>query len=209
MCKIYVRIHFGILNTFTHLTHYQTTNFSIFQTERVCRRQFQLWQKRQKVIQIGRKHCGKTLWVKEKLLVTSNFSFTHSVSQRLVSLGRQKVSLCGNGLTITLTFVSIDLFCGECAARSARTYVQSDLDLHSPDRCHLNPPFLHHPILSFIDPEEIPFWKRCGKRGNTGNSCFLLFPQCFNSYQNKFQIFSHIYFGICKSFTLDFFKTFL
>ena len=39
----------------------------------------------------------KTLWVKEKLLVTSNFSFSHSVFKRLVSQGRQKVSLCGNG----------------------------------------------------------------------------------------------------------------
>ena len=40
----------------------------------------------------------KTLWEKEKLLVTSNFSFSHSVFKRLVSQGRQKVSLCGNGL---------------------------------------------------------------------------------------------------------------
>ena len=47
------------------------------------------------VIQTGRKHCGK----KEKLLVTSNFSFSHSVFKRLVSQGRQKASLCGNGLT--------------------------------------------------------------------------------------------------------------
>ena len=40
----------------------------------------------------------ETLWEKEKLLVTSNFSFSHSVFKRLVSQGRQKVSLCGNGL---------------------------------------------------------------------------------------------------------------
>ena len=40
----------------------------------------------------------KTLWEKEKLLVTSNFSFSHCVFKRLVSPGRQKVSLCGNGL---------------------------------------------------------------------------------------------------------------
>ena len=40
----------------------------------------------------------KTLWEKEKLLVTSNLSFSHSVFKRLVSQGRQKVSLCGNGL---------------------------------------------------------------------------------------------------------------
>ena len=40
----------------------------------------------------------KTLWEKEKLLVTSIFSFSHSAFKRLVSQGRQKVSLCGNGL---------------------------------------------------------------------------------------------------------------
>ena len=33
-------------------------------------------------------------------IVTSNFSFSHSVFKRLVSQGRQKVSLCGNGLNI-------------------------------------------------------------------------------------------------------------
>ena len=42
-----------------HLTHYQTTNFRLFQTERVCWRQFQIWWKWQKVIQTGRKHCGE------------------------------------------------------------------------------------------------------------------------------------------------------
>ena len=42
----------------------------------------------------------KTLWEKEKLLVTSNFSFYHSVFKRLVSQGHQKVSLCGNGLML-------------------------------------------------------------------------------------------------------------
>ena len=85
--------HFVIpLLSFRILTHYQTTNFRLFQTERVCRRQFQIWRKWQKAIQTGRKH-----WEKEKLLVTSNFFFSHSVFKRLVSQGRQKVSLCGNG----------------------------------------------------------------------------------------------------------------
>ena len=40
----------------------------------------------------------KTLREKEKSLVTSNFFFSPSVFKRLVSEGRQKVSLCGNGL---------------------------------------------------------------------------------------------------------------
>ena len=48
------------------LTHYQTTNFRLFQTKEVCRRQLQIWRKWQKVIQTGRKHCGKrrnySLW---------------------------------------------------------------------------------------------------------------------------------------------------
>ena len=83
----------------TGLTHYQTTNFRLFQTERVCRRQFQTWRKWQKVIQMGK----KTLREKEKLLVASNFSFSHSVFKRLVSQGRQKASLCGNGIKIYKT----------------------------------------------------------------------------------------------------------
>ena len=43
----------------------------------------------------------KTLWEKEKLFFTSNFSFTHSVFKRLLSEGRQKVSLCGNELNMS------------------------------------------------------------------------------------------------------------
>ena len=47
-----------------NLTHYQKTNFRLFQNKKVCRRQFQIWQKWQKVIYTGRKH-----WKKEKLLI--------------------------------------------------------------------------------------------------------------------------------------------
>ena len=38
-----------------NLTYYQTTSFRLFQTERVCRQQFQIRRKWQKVIQMGRK----------------------------------------------------------------------------------------------------------------------------------------------------------
>ena len=68
------------------LTHYQMTNSRLFQTERLCRRQFQIWRIWQKAIQTGRKHCGKRR------------NCSHGVFKRLVSLGRQKVLLCGNGL---------------------------------------------------------------------------------------------------------------
>ena len=98
----------GIILSGDALTHYQTTNFRLFQTERVCRRQFQISRKWKKVIQIGRKQ-----WEKEKWLVTSNFSFSHSVFKRLVSQGRQKVSLCGNGLTLYHTIQTFNKPKGE------------------------------------------------------------------------------------------------
>ena len=48
------------------LTLSQTTNFRLFQTERVCRGQFQIWWQWQKVLQKVKKHCGKrrncSLW---------------------------------------------------------------------------------------------------------------------------------------------------
>ena len=78
------------------LTLSQTTNFTLFQTERVCRRQFQIWRRWQKVIQTDRKHCGKRRNCSSRAISP----FSHSVFKRLVSQGRQKVSLCGNGLSL-------------------------------------------------------------------------------------------------------------
>ena len=46
-------------NAWMCLTHYQTTNFRLFQTERVCRRQLWIWWKWQEVLWTVRKHCGK------------------------------------------------------------------------------------------------------------------------------------------------------
>ena len=79
-----------ILSIWTNLTHYQTTNFRLFQTERVYRRQFQIGRKWHQVIQAGRKNCGKRRTC--SLRAISPFA---SVFKR-----RQKVSLCGNGLKI-------------------------------------------------------------------------------------------------------------
>ena len=81
------------------LTHYQTASFRLFPN----------WKSLQMTISDLTKMAEsypdrkKTLWEKEKLLVTSNFSFSHSVFKRLVSQGHQKVSLCGNGLTLYQT----------------------------------------------------------------------------------------------------------
>ena len=40
----------------------------------------------------------KTLSEKEKLLVTSNFFFSHNVFHSYISVVRQNAALCGNGL---------------------------------------------------------------------------------------------------------------
>ena len=40
----------------------------------------------------------KTLWEKEKLLITSNFSFSHSVFKRLVQQTSKNQGLFGKGL---------------------------------------------------------------------------------------------------------------
>ena len=45
----------------------------------------------------------KTLWEKEKLLVTRNFSFSHSVFKRLVLQTCKNQSLFGKGLTVLQT----------------------------------------------------------------------------------------------------------
>ena len=79
----------------SRLTLSHTTNFRLIQTERVCRRQFHIWRKWQKVIQTDRKHCGKrrncSLWA---------ISPFPSVFKRFVSQELQKVSFCGNGLRV-------------------------------------------------------------------------------------------------------------
>ena len=76
------------------LTLSQTTNSRLFQIETVCRRQFQIPWKWQNVP--PKKY--KTLWEKEKLLVTSNFSFSYSVFERLVLRTRKNQGLFGKGL---------------------------------------------------------------------------------------------------------------
>ena len=58
-CAIYSCFKADASVYYLYLTHHQTTNFRLFQTERVRRRQFQICRKWQQVIQTGRKHRGK------------------------------------------------------------------------------------------------------------------------------------------------------
>ena len=77
------------------LTQYQTTNCRLFQTERVCRRQLQIWRKWQEVIQAGRKHCRK----RRNCSLRAISPFTTVFSKGLFPRGVKRCHLCGNGLT--------------------------------------------------------------------------------------------------------------
>ena len=74
------------------LTISQTTHFQLFQIG-FADDNFKIGIQWLKGLQRGRKHWGKR----------NNFSFSHSVFKRLVSQGRQKVSLCGNGLSLVFS----------------------------------------------------------------------------------------------------------
>ena len=76
------------------LTLSQTTSFRLFQTERGCRHTISALMKMEESSPNG----WKTLWEKEKLLVTSNFSFSHSVFKRLQLQTRKNHGLFGKGL---------------------------------------------------------------------------------------------------------------
>ena len=54
----------------------------------------------------------KTLWEKVKLLVTSNFTFSHSVFKRLVMQTRKNQGLFGKGLNIkeSIPYILLTLY---------------------------------------------------------------------------------------------------
>ena len=80
--------------THVYLTLSQTTKFRLSQTERVCRRQFLNLMKMAE----SSPNRWKTLWEKEKLLVTGNFSFSRSVFKRPVLQAHKNQGLFGKGL---------------------------------------------------------------------------------------------------------------
>ena len=83
----------------TLLTFSLKTNFRLFHAERVSRRQYQIWWKWLKVLQMGR----KTLCEKEKLLILSNFFFSQSVFKLIVLQTRKNNGLFGNLLILSQT----------------------------------------------------------------------------------------------------------
>ena len=81
------------MSFFSTLTHFQTTNFKGGQIDKL-QTTISNWMNMAESYLNGQ----KTLWEKEKLLVTSNFSFSHSVFKRLVLQTRKNQGLFGKGL---------------------------------------------------------------------------------------------------------------
>ena len=94
---------------------------------------------------------SKTLWEREKLLGTSNFSFSHSVFKRHVSQGRQKVSLCGKVLNRK-----------KINEQSRKRHVKEEQKtVHLGYKEDLT---LYYIIPTFDNPKKEGSGKRCGKR---------------------------------------------
>ena len=116
---------------FLFLTQYQMSNFRLVQIETNCRH-FKVHLKWKISTIWGRKHFER----KEKLLVTSNFSFSHNVFHSYISLVHQNSVLCGNGLNVHV----IHIFPGsvrkrKLSFRNIRWLSSSQFLLHECHRC--------------------------------------------------------------------------
>ena len=113
-----------------------------------------IWTVGDAIIGLSRKLCGK----KEKLLVTSNFSFFHNVFKSCQLLMRQNEYLWNKGLKHWERNMSLQALC--------RKAIYSI--------------FLYHITLTFHCPLVKGFLKIFrGKGENAGNQHFLFFKQCF------------------------------
>ena len=88
------------------LTHYQTANLRPFQIERLCRRQFKILRKWQKVIQTGRKHCGK----RRNCSLQAISPFPTVFSKDLFSRGVKRCHCVGIDKKIELIIGKVDLY---------------------------------------------------------------------------------------------------
>ena len=71
-------------------------NFRLVQIETNCRQHFEVYLKWKISTIKGRNHCEKR---RNKLLVTSNFFFSHNVCHSYISFVHQNAALFGNWLT--------------------------------------------------------------------------------------------------------------
>ena len=137
----------------------------------------------------------------------SNFFFSHNVFKRLVSQGRQKVPLCGNGLNhilwklglIHLQKLSTHVGLPSLHRLSWGQTFSLSINFH-----YSKGPFyilIQCIVKTFTKQSQLltslrkkPFENISEKEKMLVIQNFLLFPQWFLPSKNKFQIFSSIYF---------------
>ena len=118
----------------------------------------------------------KTLWEKEKLLVTSNFPFSNSVFKWLVLQPRKNQGLFGKGLKKNST-IWITIYRLPENAVGIVEYFCLLLTLSQ-----TSPGF-------YVSAGQV-FWKHCGKRRNCSRRTISPFPTVFSTRLDNFLPFS-------------------
>ena len=104
----------------------------------------------------------KTMWEREKLLVTSNFSFSHSVFKGLVMQTRKNQGLFGKGLNMLTV---------------QKPNMQSDLDLCRPKNPLFLPMIQEGSLMTGLDAvtyQGYHIWLATRKKGTFGHLRKLL-----------------------------------
>ena len=167
MCQNFVTLE--ILLPWFSLTLSQMTNFRLFQTEGVLQMPILSLMK----IVEGFLKGFKILWKKKKLLIMSNFFFSHSVFKIFVLQTRKNQGLFGKGLIHTCTMnigvkgeetLNINPLPGNKISDQSKLKALADNKLDVTQNIKL----VFHIIENIAGKEE-----------NAGYQHFLLFPQCF------------------------------
>ena len=144
----------------------QTANFRRFQTEKVCRRQFQIWRKWQKVTQMGRKLCVK----RRNCSLRAISPFHTVISKGLFPRGIKTCHCVGMGYSLQLL--------GATLFKCDKPWIPDSISLTF---AQISPCF-------YVSVVQV-FRKHSGKQEIAQKEQFLHFPQCFLAFLKNFSPF--------------------
>ena len=153
----------------------------------------------------------KTLWEKEKLLITSNFSFSPTVFypfwEIYIIFIKLKIVICKlfqfgrvYNLEIFVRMCNISICCNiflPVSLMDLRVCTQFNITWIMGAFGMLT---LSQTSPGFYVPTEQVFWKHCGKRKIAHNEQFLLFPTVFSTCVENSAIFIKFESVVCKLF---------
>ena len=145
----------------------------------------------------------------EKLLVTSNFSFSHSVFKRLVLQTYKNQGLFGKGFMYTGRFIHIS--CSSWNVNKMMRFIVERKTTIKNFKTKLQQSVLFtitlthsHTMTPFDAPRKQVFWKHCGKRRNCSKWAISPFPTVFSTHLEKFLPFSSsLKLSSANSFSLE------